>query len=140
MTRPRALVLMALPAVLVAGCGGGGSSTTSSQSSSATAATTSSTPATTAAAAKPPPAPSGAPANPAAVAEAEALCKSIIDRAPTLSAATKARVESICSKAGHGDLAGARTAAKEVCAEVINASPIPAAAKAQALAECKSAT
>jgi hypothetical protein len=49
----------------------------------------------------------------------------------------KAKVEGICNKASNGDLAGARAAAKEVCAEVINASPIPAAAKAQALAACQ---
>ncbi|HEY5046051.1 MAG TPA: hypothetical protein VII53_09365 [Solirubrobacteraceae bacterium] len=49
----------------------------------------------------------------------------------------KVKVEGICNKASSGDLAGAKTAAKEVCAEVINASPIPAAAKAQALAACQ---
>jgi hypothetical protein len=69
-----------------------------------------------------------------------AVCKAVIQRAPTLSATTKAKVESICNKAEHGDLAGARAAAKEVCAEVINASPIPAPAKAQALAACKRAS
>ncbi|MGO9249628.1 MAG: hypothetical protein ACLQQB_05860 [Solirubrobacteraceae bacterium] len=49
----------------------------------------------------------------------------------------KAKVEGICNKAAHGNLSGARAAAKEVCAEVINASPIPSAAKAQALAACQ---
>ncbi|MGD0452189.1 MAG: hypothetical protein ABSB69_01205 [Solirubrobacteraceae bacterium] len=49
----------------------------------------------------------------------------------------KSKVEGICNKAASGNLAGARAAAKEVCVEVINASPIPAAEKAQALAACK---
>jgi hypothetical protein len=133
------LVLAALSGVMIAGCGGGSSSTSSSQSASTTAATTSSTPATTATA-KSSSLPSSAAANPAALAEAVAVCKAVIQRAPTLSATTKAKVESICNKAEHGDLAGARAAAKEVCAEVINASPIPAPAKAQALAACKRAS
>jgi hypothetical protein len=49
----------------------------------------------------------------------------------------KAKVEGICNKAAAGDAAGARAAAEEVCVEVINASPIPAAAKGKALAGCK---
>jgi hypothetical protein len=50
----------------------------------------------------------------------------------------KSKVEAICAKAAHGNVAGARAAAKEVCVEVIDASPIPTAAKDKALAECKS--
>jgi hypothetical protein len=50
----------------------------------------------------------------------------------------KSKVEGICNKAASGDLSGARAAAKEVCVEVLNASPIPAAAKQRALAACKS--
>jgi hypothetical protein len=49
----------------------------------------------------------------------------------------KAKVEGICNKAAAGDAASARAAAEEVCVEVINASPIPAAAKKKALAGCK---
>ena len=132
------LVLAAFGGAVVAGCGGGGSNSTSSSQSGSTATTTSA-PATTTAAAKPTSVPLSIPTSPAAVAEAVAVCKSIIERDPTLSSATKAKVESICNKASHGDLAGARAAAKEVCTEVINASPIPAPAKAQALAACKRA-
>jgi hypothetical protein len=51
----------------------------------------------------------------------------------------KSKVEGICNKAASGDLAGARAAAKEVCVEVIDASPISGAAKQQALAACKAA-
>jgi len=65
-------------------------------------------------------------------------CKSIIQRAPTLSASTKAKVEGICNKAASGDLVGARAAAKEVCVEVIKALAGPTGpAKEQALASCK---
>jgi len=71
------------------------------------------------------------------VVQAVAICKSAIQRDPQLSAAVKAKVEGICNKAASGDLAGARAAVKEVCVEVINASPIPAASKEQALAACK---
>jgi hypothetical protein len=74
------------------------------------------------------------------VADAVAECKSVIKEAPTLGASTKAKVEAICNKAADGDLAGARAAAKEVCEEVINSSPIPAGAiKEHALAACKAA-
>ena len=68
-----------------------------------------------------------------------AICKLIIAREPTLAASTKSKVEGICSKASAGNLAGARAAAKEVCVEVIDASPIPAAQKAKDIAECKTA-
>ncbi|MHB8490869.1 MAG: hypothetical protein ACYDA6_01465 [Solirubrobacteraceae bacterium] len=50
----------------------------------------------------------------------------------------RAKAEGICNKAAHGDVAGARKAAQEVCTEVVNASPIPSASiKEQALARCK---
>jgi hypothetical protein len=73
------------------------------------------------------------------VAVYTAICKEIVTRDPTLSASVKSKVEGICAKAAHGNVAGARAAAKEVCVEVINASPVPAAAKEKALKECKSA-
>jgi hypothetical protein len=146
MIGPRWLLVAALGGALIAGCGGGGSSTSGTHSASTSAATTSSAAATTSSTAtttgtsKSSPTTPNLAANPAALAEAVAVCKSIIARAPTLSASTKAKVESICDKAEHGDLAGARAAAKEVCTEVIDASPIPQPAKAQALAACKRAT
>ena len=78
-------------------------------------------------------------ASAAAVTEYVAICKSIIRRVPTLSANVKAKVEGICNKAASGDLAGARAAAKEVCVEVIDASPISGAAKEMDLPACKAA-
>jgi hypothetical protein len=61
----------------------------------------------------------------------------VVAHATTLSASVKSKAEGICNKAASGNVAGARAAAKEVCVEVINASPIPSAEKAQALAACK---
>jgi hypothetical protein len=136
-------LLLALAAgMLLAACGGGSSKSTSSGSStaapnSAAGATTSSkspNPTTKPASARPP---ASGPPSSAAAAEALAVCKSVIARAPELSAGTKAKIEGICNKAAHGDLAAARAAGKEVCAEVIKGSPIPAPAKAQALAACE---
>jgi len=76
----------------------------------------------------------------ATLAQAVATCKSAVQKATTLSASVKAKLEGICNKAASGDLAGARTAAREVCVEVVNATPIPSSsAKQQALAACKTA-
>jgi hypothetical protein len=71
------------------------------------------------------------------VQAAVAACKTTIQAAPTLPASVKTKVEGVCNKAASGDLEGARKAAKEVCVEVINASPVPSSAKEQALAACK---
>jgi ABC-type phosphate transport system substrate-binding protein len=124
---------------LIAGCGSGGNSTTSGSTattttSSSAAAATTSTPATSTTSA------GSTAANPissADLAAAVSECKAVAQRAPTLSSALKSKVEGICNKAANGNIAGARAAAKEVCVEVINASPIPSAEKTQALAACK---
>ncbi len=123
---------------LIAGCGSSGNSTTSGSTS--TTSTTSSTPAAAATSSTSTSTPSttpGSPVSAATLAAAVAECRSVVQHAPTLSSSVKSKVEGICNKAASGDLAGARAAAKEVCVEVINASPIPAADKAQALAACK---
>jgi hypothetical protein len=141
------LAVVLLCGALLAGCGSGGSTTSGSTSTPAATTAATSTPAstTTSTPASSTPStttPTGAiptPGSAAAVAEYAAICKTIIQRTPTLSASVKEKVEGICAKAAHGDLAGARQAAKEVCVEVINASPVPAAAKEKALAECKAA-
>jgi hypothetical protein len=112
--------------LFVAGCG--------SSSSSSSSTTSSSTPATTATKST---SSITVPTGPG-VAQAVAACKSVVQKAPTLSAATKAKIEGICEKAGTNP-AAARTAAKEVCIEVVNASPIPSGSiKEKALAACKS--
>jgi len=136
------LVAALLCGALVAGCGSSSSTTSSSTAATTPAVTSTSAPSTQATAATTSTSPTttpGSAASAAGVAQYEAICKSIVARAPTLSASVKAKVEGICSKAATGDLAGARAAAKEVCVEVINASPVPAAEKEKALAGCKGA-
>jgi hypothetical protein len=123
------LVVVFASGVLVAGCG----SSSSVSSSSTTSSSTSSTPAATKTSTSPTNSPSGP-----GVAQAVAACKSGVQKAPTLSASVKAKIEGICDKVGT-DPAAARKAAKEVCVEIVNASPIPAGAiKERALAGCKS--
>ncbi|HEV3046969.1 MAG TPA: hypothetical protein VGY13_06365 [Solirubrobacteraceae bacterium] len=148
MTAPRStsLALALACAALLAGCGSGGSNTTgttgstaSTQGSTSTASSTSTSAPTTSSA--PNSTTSTQPTTPAlgasAAAQYASVCKAIIKSAPSLSATVKGKVEGICAKAAKGDEAGARAAAKEVCVEVIDASPIPTAAKRRALAECK---
>jgi hypothetical protein len=125
-----------LCAALLSGCGGSSSTTGTStpaapaaKTSAATTSTTATTPSTAAATPT-------SPVTSADVAAAVAECKAIAQKA-TISASLKSKVEGICNKAAHGNVAAARAAAKAVCAEVINASPIPEAEKAQALAACK---
>lgn len=138
--RSSPLVVALLCGALVAGCGSSSSSTTNGSTAttapakSATAAPSSPVATTTSTS---PTATSTGAASAAAVKQYVALCKSISQRESTLAANVKRKVEGICNKAASGDLAGARAAAKEVCVEVINASPIPAATKQKALAACK---
>jgi hypothetical protein len=129
------LAVSLIGGVLLAGCGSSSTTTSATTSAPTSAATTPTSAATTPSSTSTPTSPS-IPTG-AGVAQAVAICKSVIQREPQLSAAAKAKVEGICNKAASGDLAGARAAAKEVCVEVINASPIPAASKEQALAACK---
>jgi hypothetical protein len=111
------LVVALVGGVFFAGCG-----SSSSSSSSTTSGSTGTSSITV---------PTGA-----GVAQAIASCKSVVQKAPTLSSTTKAKIEGICEKAGT-DPAAARTAAKEVCVEVVNASPIPSGSiKEKALAAC----
>ncbi len=139
--RAQLLAAALLCGALLAGCGSSNNSSTSSGSTATTTATTTSTPSTQASTATTSTSPSSTssalPGGAAAIAQYEAICKQIVARAPTLSAEVKSKVEGICAKAAKGDVAGARAAAKEVCVEVINASPIPTAAKEKALADCK---
>jgi hypothetical protein len=123
---------------LLAGCGGGKSSSSSQTSSTPPASPAATTPSTSTGTGGTPPAastPAGG-ASGSAVARAVASCRTAIAATPGLSPALKAKVEGICSKAAGGDIAGARKAAKEVCAEVINVLPGSAAEKQQARARC----
>jgi hypothetical protein len=124
-------------AALLGGCGGGSGSTTTSTTATPAARSSavpapSSTPSTTSST---PPTSSGAIG--AGTQQAVAACESVLARAATLPASVRLKIEGVCKKAARGDLAGARAAAKAVCADVINAYPIPSGpAKQQALAAC----
>jgi hypothetical protein len=115
------LLVALIGGALIAGCG----SSSSTSSSSAPAATTSSTPA-------------GGTSTSPGIAAAVAACKSGIQGASSLSATSKSKLEAVCEKAAHGDKEAVSKAAREVCAEVVNSSPIPSgSAKEKALAACK---
>jgi hypothetical protein len=123
----------------IAGCGSSSSNSGSSSSNSTSSSQTASTAAPANAATSPttsstPTTPSGV----GGVQAAVAVCKSAVVRASKLAPSAKAKVEEICNKAANGDLAGARKAAKEACAEVVKVSPLPSSlAKEQALAACR---
>jgi hypothetical protein len=124
---------------LLAGCGGGKSGSSTQTSSAPAAGHTATTPSTSTGTGGIPPgatSPSGA-TGASAVGRAVESCRAAIAATPGLSPALKAKVEGICSKAAGGDIAGARKAAKEVCAEVVNALPGSAAEKQQARARCR---
>lgn len=117
--------------VLLAGCGSSSSNSTSGSTPSttttagSTTSSTASTPGTT---------------KSSATAAAVASCKRGAKAIPTLSSFTRSKIEAICEKAASGDAAATRTAAREVCEEIVKASPIPdGSAKQHALAGCKSA-
>jgi hypothetical protein len=116
----RMVLALLLSGALLSGCGG--SSSTSSGKSSSTATTTTSTSSSTGSSQQ----------------YEITACKSVLRLASTLSPKVKSKIEAICEKAAHGDAEAVRTAAKEVCAEVINASTIlTASEKKKAIASCK---
>lgn len=116
--------------VLLAGCGSSSSSSTSGSTPSTTAgSTTSTTPTSTTDLTKS-----------SAAAAGVASCKHAAQAIPTLSSSTRSKIEAICETAASGDAAATRTAAREVCEEIVKASPLPAgSAKQHAVAGCKSA-
>jgi hypothetical protein len=117
--------------VLLAGCG---SSSSSSTSSSSTSASTSSTAAGSTA-----PSTTGSTTSPATAAAVES-CRRGAKAIPTLSSSTRTKIEAICDKAASGNPAAVRTAAREVCEEIVKASPLPeGSAKQHAIAGCKDA-
>jgi len=137
--------LWALPTVvlagaaLLAGCGGSSKTSSTAAPSSTTVPASTSSPTTTstqAAGATSSSGSSGA-AGAASTQEAAAICKSVLERATTLPATVKAKVEGICKKAESGDLAAAQAAAKGVCSEVIDATIPAGPTREQALAACK---
>src|ERR1700733_3087338 len=121
---------------LIAGCGSSSnnnsSSSTATTSSNAAAATTSTPSTSTTSTTSTASTTSTTPSIPSAdLAAAVAESKARVQHSTTLSASLKSKVEGICNKAASGNVAAARAAAREVCVEVINATPVPSADKAQ---------
>jgi hypothetical protein len=125
-------------AALIAGCGSSSSTTSSQSTSSAASSTPAATTSSTSSPTQSAPTSTGTPTNSATIQAAIAACKQTIAAESTLPAGAKAKLEAVCGKAAKGDTAAVKQAAREVCEEVINKSPIPAgASKEQALASCK---
>ncbi len=133
---PTALALLAGMA-MIAGCGSssGSSSSASSSSTAITGAATGATGSTGSSSTT-----STAPATSSGKSAAVAQCKHGVGVLPTLSQATKSRLEAICEKAAGGDAKAAGEAAREACEEIVKASPLPAgSARDHALSGCKGA-
>lgn len=117
------LAVVLLSGVLVAGCGSSSSSGTTSTASTSPTPTIS-TPASV----------SGA--NSQITQAAVAACRAGVTHA-AVSASVKAKLENICNEAAKGNVTAAREAAKKVCVEIVNSSPIPGGpAKEAALSAC----
>lgn len=99
--------------------------------------TTSGTPATSPAAQTKATRPATSGTTSVGVAQYVAICRSFIKKEPQLLASKKAKVEGMCYKVSRSNVAGARALAKEVCVEVVGASPIPIVARRKALAACR---
>ncbi len=72
----------------------------------------------------------------AIIARAVALCKTTVNGQPTLSASAKSQLDGVCDKTGTGNVSAVRTAAYQVCQEIIRASFPAGAARTQGLAAC----
>jgi hypothetical protein len=133
----RAVAWLAVPLLggaLLAGCGG--SSGTSTQSTSTPAATT--TQGTGTSGSTGTSTSSGGSA--AAPQQAIDACKREIRAATTLSAKSKAKLESLCAKAASGNTPEVKSAVRAVCEEAVNNAALSKAAKEQGLAACRSQT
>ncbi len=114
--------IAAVGGALLAGCGS--SSSSSSTTSSAPPANTSTGSSGGAAVANNP-----------AVKAAVAQCKTAINSAPQLSAASKTKLDALCDKAATGKLTDLKQVTSQVCQQVIKDS-LPAAQQQAALASC----
>ncbi len=135
------LVIGALGAALLTGCGSGSSagSTSSSTSTPSTSAPSTSTPSTST------PAPEKTSTTPATVsvpagvtaAHLVAECKATIADEPDIPADARAKAEQICDAAAHGSRQAAQKAAYEVCEAVIEATGLSAKYREILIAGCK---
>jgi hypothetical protein len=133
-----ALVVAALGAVPLAGCGSSSSTTSestpssSTTSSSAATNTTAPTQSTTTAAGETASVPTGA-----TTAQFVAACKATIGSEPRLEAPVKKEAERICNAAQHASPEAALKAADEVCVVVVETLPLLEIYKQKLIAGCK---
>jgi hypothetical protein len=143
------LVVAFAGGALVAGCGASSTTTTTETSPAAAIpqvgattaparAATSATGAPTGSATAPSSLPTvaKAPAKPSAVQSA-AACKQAIDAQPAISPSVKVAFESICERAAKGDPTAVRSAVRESCVALVDASHLTSAARERALVYCK---
>jgi hypothetical protein len=130
------MLVVAVSAAFVAGCGGSSSSSSSNAASPATstptAATSETATSTTSSGAS-----SSLASNPT-IAAAVAQCKQAIGAAPTLSSDAKAKLTTLCDKAASGDEASVMKAAHQVCVQIVKET-VPQSAQQTALAACQKA-
>lgn len=120
MGRSRPAVLVALLcAALLAGCGGGSSTSSTTPRTGSTGASAATVP------------------GGAAVKGAVAKCRQVIAAQRKLPPRAKAKLEGACAAAARGDTAAVKTAAREVCEEVIDAASLPASTKRATVAACR---
>jgi hypothetical protein len=133
MTRSLTILLVAAIAggALVTGCGSS-SSSNSTSSTASTAASTSTGASTTPSSGG---ASGGAAATPAAQA-AVAACKQSFNAQPTLSAAAKTKLVSLCDKAASGNQADIKAATHDVCVQLAQDIAPAGAARDATIAAC----
>lgn len=130
------LATLALCALLISACGSSSSSSTTTSSS--TPAATQSTPATTSSTSTTSTTSTTPSTGSSDVKAATEECKQIIQSQTKLPDGAKKKLEGACEKAAKGDTSAVKTAAREVCEEVVNTSAVPSgSAKEAALASCK---
>jgi hypothetical protein len=104
-------------AVALAGCGSGGSSSSGASSTGRTASSRTST----------------AAAAPSADVKATVTeCKQVIQSQAKLPSSAKAKLEGACVQAAKGNTQAVKTAAREVCEEVIGKAKLPSGADREA--------
>ncbi|HEX9482305.1 MAG TPA: hypothetical protein VF927_09415 [Solirubrobacteraceae bacterium] len=124
---PRLAIAALICAAALSGCGGSSKSSSSGASSSSAAPPTSRTSSTPAQSA-------GSPS----IKEAVAECKRVIKSQTKLPASAKTKLEGACSEAAKGNSQAVKSAAREVCEEVIEKAALGnSAVKEEALKACK---
>lgn len=117
--------------VLVAGCG-----SSSSTTSSSTIATSTTTAASGSGSSSTPSSSTGA----AGIVDSTAVadCKKAIKDEKELSSNAKGKLEGVCEQAAKGNTVPLKKVEREICEEAVDRAGIPAVAKTEATAACKS--